>query len=133
MNPNPTPERTPAEYAAAVEAALRNVPPGEKPVIPPPHNPAEYMVLLTRASTELDKLSKMLPTDPANARDLSKLSLEEKLAMGEENSRKLAALAYKISPITTLDRMEERLQEDTSSQSEAQALLSRLSGAAGAG
>jgi len=124
MNPNPTPERTPDEYAVAVEAALRNVPPGEKPVIPAPSNPAEYMVLLNRALTELDKLSKMLPVDAADSRDLSKLSTEEKLALGEENSRKLADLAFKIAPIPTLERLDERLAEDTASRVAADAVLS---------
>lgn len=84
---------------------------------------------MDRASSELGKLNKMLPaTDESGPPpvDLSKLSFEEKMALGENAARKLASIAFQHAPLMALDRLEERLPDDAPSKQEANAFLTRL-------
>lgn len=58
--------------------------------------------------------------------DLSGLTIEEKLALGERNCRSLREIAMKLAPEKTLDDMETALATDQSSQEAALALLQRV-------
>lgn len=58
--------------------------------------------------------------------DLSSLTLEEKLELGERNCRALCEIAMQAAPEQTLDRMESDLGEHDDSRAEAQALLQRV-------
>ncbi len=87
--------------------------------------------MLDFAHQELDRLTELMrqafPSEEP-APDLSYLSFEEKMALGEAQSAKLAALAYKISPLTVLDRLDEQLGTDEASRQPTQDALNRMRG-----
>lgn len=58
--------------------------------------------------------------------DLTSLTLEEKLELGERNCRALCEIAMQAAPEQTLDRMESDLGGHDDSRTEAQALLQRV-------
>lgn len=58
--------------------------------------------------------------------DLSKLTLQEKLELGERNCRSLREIAMKLAPEKTLDAMEADLATDPGSKAATQALLQRV-------
>lgn len=128
--PPQNPTRTIQEYIALVEAALLpGASRGEQPTLPPPQSREELLMLMNRASAELDKLNSMIPSPDADSPpplDLSQYTTEQKLALGEQNSRKLAEIALQIAPLQAMDVMERRLSEDLPSQTETEALLARL-------
>ncbi len=133
--PESTPSRTPAQYAELVRHALRVARTDGRlqgrPQLPKPQSPGEYHVLLDFAHQELDRLTELMrqafPSEEP-APDLSYLSFEEKMALGEAQSAKLAALAYKISPLTVLDRLDEQLGTDEASRQPTQDALNRMRG-----
>lgn len=115
-----------------VRAALFKSPVAGKPEIPPAKSREEVLVLLNIGIQEMDRLNGMLKatgvTDEADTLDLSKLSVDEKLTLGDEQSRKLAALAFKLAPEKTLDTLETKLERDLSSQRATIDLLQKFRG-----
>lgn len=123
--------RTPQEYAQMVHGAREAAKGGQRLDIPPPLSMAEYRVLLDLALQELDKLndviSKAFPEmEGEPATDVSSLSVDEKIAMGESNCRKLADLALQIAPLPTLERLDQQSLADPRVRAEAESLLSSL-------
>lgn len=122
--------RTPAEYEALVRSELKKVSLTHKPTPPAPLSQEELLVMMKIAAEELDKLWQMTKAldpegDPA-PRSLTGLSLEEKLAMGEHNSGRLAQLAFKLAPMATLDRLEEALPSDAQAWEKAGEVIARV-------
>lgn len=127
----PAPFRTPEQYAALVAQAIAQAPKGQRPELPAPASKAECLVLLERAHQEAQKLSQLVDAAFPEAAalpklDLSKLTLEEKLALGEKQSDELAALAFRIAPLRTLESLDKDLAHDQRSKDCAQAVLQRL-------
>lgn len=65
-------------------------------------------------------------TDRAPALDLSGLSLDEKLALGEQNCRALRDIALRHAPERTLDTMDAELSTHAPSKESTAAVLDRL-------
>lgn len=135
--PEPSSSRTPAQYAELVRQALLIARTDERangrPQLPKPQSPGEYHVLLDFAHQELDKLTALMrqafpSEETAPGPDLSAMTFEQKMALGEAQSAQLAALAYKISPLTVLERLDGQLDTDEASRQPAQDALSRMRG-----
>ena len=96
-----------------------------------PKTQAEFNALLDEAlrlSAQLERtLDAVFPGGRiAPELDLSKLTLDEKLALGDKAAAELGALAFKVSPETLLDRLEEGLSTDKASSEQATTVLHRL-------
>lgn len=123
--------RTCEEYAALVSLSIKNALPGERPNIPPPQSKAECVVLLKRATEEASKLYDMVSSlfpksNEEPPLDLSGLTLEEKLALGQKNSDELGAIAYRLAPAKTLDSLERDLPHDARSRDATREVLQRM-------
>jgi hypothetical protein len=133
--------RRAAPYRASLERSLSQLRAGEGVELPAPKTREEFMALLDRLKSELSTFKRQVDTAfqaPASAAstpdaapspttpDLSKLSLEDKLALGRANCRRLGHLALGLAAESALDGLEVRLPEDAHSKAQAEALLGRL-------
>ena len=94
---------------------------------------ASRLERLKKAQALLDDIragfDKMFPMQEGIVRlDLSALSVDERIALGNEAIAKMAMALYQISPSKALDAWEEDLASHAPSREEAAALLARVSG-----
>lgn len=59
--------------------------------------------------------------------ELAGLSVDEKLALGDEAAGELTALAFQLAPEKTMDQLESQLAKDDTSKTKAASLITRVS------
>ncbi len=133
LQPEPAsePTRTLAQYEARVDHAVKTATLDSDIVIPKPQNRAEVQALLARTVRMAGDLSVMVDKVFPGAKDmphedLSGLSLDEKLARGDEVCDKLGAIAYQLAPAKTLEGLERLLATDERSRHAADSLMASL-------
>lgn len=127
----PQPQRTLAQFEALVDHAVKTATLDSDIVIPKPQNREEVNALLKRTLSMVGKLSEMVDqvfpgAKDAPVEDLSGLTLDEKLARGNEVCDQLGAIAYKLAPTKTLEGLERMLPTDERSRQATDELMTAL-------